>query len=121
MMSIMRCFLVLLLFKLDNLNCRVIFVFEHFRHGARSPGFTVTKTKINHTDEFGIFWEGNGELTPIGLRSQYLIGVRNRMKYSKLLSSIYEPRNICVFHSNGKNYNVSTSPVNGDVPTLNWS
>ena len=97
MMSIMRCFLVLLLFKLDNLNCRVIFVFEHFRHGARSPGFTVTKTKINHTDEFGIFWEGNGELTPIGLRSQYLIGVRNRMKYSKLLSSIYEPREISVF------------------------
>ena len=97
MMSIMRCFLVLLLFKLDNLHCRVVFVFEHFRHGARSPGFTVTKTKINHTDEFGIFWEGNGELTPIGLRSQYLIGVRNRMKYSKLLSSTYDPREISVF------------------------
>ena len=79
--------LICVLLIVNFFKCELLFVFEHFRHGARSPGFTVTETKYNHTDEYGIFWETNGELTSIGLRTQYLIGARNRKRYNNRRSS----------------------------------
>lgn len=89
--------LICVLLIVNFFKCELLFVFEHFRHGARSPGFTVTETKYNHTDEYGIFWETNGELTSIGLRTQYLIGARNRKRYNNLLSKKYNPREIIAF------------------------
>lgn len=96
MIKALKLISIILLF-VDFFKCKLLFVFEHFRHGARSPGFTVTETKYNHTDEYGIFWETNGELTSIGIRTQYLIGVRNRKRYNTILSKKYDPREIIVF------------------------
>ena len=58
----------------DNLY----FVFEHFRHGARSP---TNGLNPNLQDLFGTIWEGNGELTKNGMIQQYIIGLRNRKRY----------------------------------------
>ena len=46
-------------------NSKLIFVFEHARHGTRTPPFSEDSSYI---DQFGTKWEGDGELTPIGKR-----------------------------------------------------
>jgi len=47
-----------------------------FRHGAREP--TAIK---NNVDEFGEKWLTPGELTPVGKRMHFLLGLRNREVY----------------------------------------
>ena len=54
------------------------FVFEHFRHGARSSVFVDKE----YMDMYDIKWIGDGELTSVGMRMLYLIGVHIRNKYS---------------------------------------
>ena len=71
--------------------CEIRFVFETFRHGARSPVF------LNYeTDVFGYKWSGAGELTSIGMRQHYLLGYRNRKTYSNFLSQSYDRNEIYV-------------------------
>lgn len=91
--------LILILYHINfiQIKSEVIFVFEHFRHGARGPGYKLTEIFQEYTDEYGIKWKGNGELTPIGLRMAYILGVRNRHRYSNLLSSLFNPKEILVF------------------------
>ena len=74
--------LICALLIVNFFKCELLFVFEHFRHGVRSSGFTVTETKYNHTDEYGIFWDTNGELTSTGLRTPSLIGARNSTRHN---------------------------------------
>jgi acid phosphatase len=69
------------------------FVFEMYRHGARSAFVDPTK---NNTDIFGQQWEGDGELTPIGMRMHYILGYRNRQRYAGFLSSSYNPSEIYI-------------------------
>ena len=78
-----------------------IFVFEHFRHGSRAPGFGLIKENPmgEYTDRYGVVWKSNGELTGIGLRMEYTLGVRNRYKYKKLISSIIDPKELLVVSS----------------------
>ena len=78
-----------------------IFVFEHFRHGSRAPGFGLIKENPlgEYTDRYGILWKSNGELTGIGLRMEYTLGVRNRYKYKKLFSTIFDPKELLVVSS----------------------
>ncbi len=67
-----------------NINeSELIFVYEHFRHGARGPPFD---SNSNYTDEYGTKWFGDGELTNIGKRMHYILGIRNRLKYSSLIN-----------------------------------
>ena len=49
----------------------------HFRHGARSP----VKLNTNNIDLLGEKWFNPGELTAIGERMHYLLGLRNRFRY----------------------------------------
>ena len=56
---------------------KVIFVFEIFRHGAR----TQNSLDLNDKDIFGEQWEGILELTNSGLRQHYLLGHYIRNKY----------------------------------------
>ena len=82
-------FLSLFLFSLSK--DKVIFVFEHFRHGARSPsgvneqGLDVLKEK----------WFGEKELSYVGQRQHFLLGQFMRNKYSDLINyKEYNPREI---------------------------
>ena len=72
----------------------IIFVFEQFRHGARGSIFVLHPT--DYVDNYQIPWYGNGELSGIGMRQHYLIGVRSREKYKDMLSKTFDPREIYV-------------------------
>ena len=69
------------------------FVFEHFRHGARSSVF-VNK---EYMDMYDIKWIGDGELTSVGMRMLYLIGVHIRNKYNNIINKNTSPKELLVF------------------------
>ena len=80
------------------IRSKLIFVFEHVRHGTRTPPFDEDS---NYIDQFGTQWEGDGELTPIGKRMHYILGVKNRFKYSSLIDfHKFNPKEIQIFTTN---------------------
>ena len=99
-------FLFLLILKFPKLKFEklqplenIYFAFEHFRHGARTPNRFIDKKK--EMDFINTTWhEGAGELTYLGILQQYLIGTRNKIRYSKFLSSKYNPQEILVYSTN---------------------
>ena len=87
---------------------RLVFLYTHFRHGARAP------LDINNTfyDKFGEYWNNPGELTGVGQRMHYILGLRNREKYikqDKLLSENFDPHEIYIHSSNVNRTMVSVS------------
>ena len=77
----------------------ICFVYEHARHGARSPLFSDGNKK--YIDHFGTKWEGPSTLTAIGKRTHYIIGIQNRIKYSSLINfSKLDPKEIQIFSTN---------------------
>ena len=93
----MKYFLIfiylILLTKIYITNEEIVFVFEHFRHGARS---SVYINKYNK-DLYNIEWIGDGELTSIGMRMQYLIGVHIRTKYSNIINHNTSSKELLVY------------------------
>ena len=77
----------------------ICFVYEHARHGARSPLFADGNKK--YIDHFGTKWEGPSTLTVVGKRTHYIIGIQNRIKYSSLINfSKLDPKEIQIFSTN---------------------
>jgi hypothetical protein len=52
-----------------------------FRHGARSP----VALDSDKNDAFGENWPNPGELTPVGMRMHYMLGLRNRDNYGDFI------------------------------------
>ena len=80
--------------NLKNENEKLLFVWEHFRHGARDP-----YTQINLTtriDFIGVQWKSQGELNALGLRSQYLLGAATRKKYNNFISKNFDPNELFI-------------------------
>ena len=70
----------------DSNSEELCFVFEYSRHGARSPSSDEFDNKTGkYLDLFNFTWDGRGELTPIGMRQHYILGIRNRIKYANFL------------------------------------
>ena len=85
---------------------KLIFTMIHMRHGARSP------VVEGQRDIFGEEWENPGELTPIGERMHYNLGLRNRNRYvteKKLLSEKYDPSELVLMTTDYKRTIVSLS------------
>ena len=78
--------------SVDNLY----FIFEHFRHGARSP---CNGEFINNTDELGGKWQNYGTLTKVGIKQHYLLGIKNRNRYKNFISNQYNSNEIRIFSS----------------------
>jgi Ca2+/Na+ antiporter len=104
---------------LDDLE--LIFVYEHVRHGARGPSASYNSLFIDGVDEFRVSWEGegDGELTLVGKREHYDIGVRNRHKYGKgenglglIDFSTYNPEEV-LFHVT--DYNRTHQSLNSEL------
>lgn len=77
---------------------KLLFVWEHFRHGARGPYIGVDpKTFI---DFIGEKWDGIGEITPPGMRMHYLLGISTKKKYSNFLSKTYNPNELYILSTN---------------------
>lgn len=96
------------------INSEVIFVYEHCRHGARGPLIKfMSKLLDNKTifyDEFNIPWFIDDEdLTIKGKMQHYILGIRNRYKYSKLLNfAKYNPNELLIHSTNYRRSNQST-------------
>ena len=75
-------------------NEKLLFVWEHFRHGARDPYIKIDpKTWI---DFIGVQWKSQGELNSIGLRSHYLLGAATRKRYDNFLSKTFDCNEISI-------------------------
>lgn len=75
--------LPILVILFNSINSKQLkFVFEMFRHGARSPLDLDDQNK----DIFGNAWHGGGELTAVGMRMHFLLGYRNSEIYGKALN-----------------------------------
>ena len=72
------------------------FIFLNFRHGARAPLFFID----NNTDMLGGKWHMKGELTKLGRKQHYEIGLRNRERYSNFISEEYNPKEVRVYTTN---------------------
>ena len=94
-------YLIFLFFniKTDD-NDRLIFVMTHFRHGARAPQHFFNQAE--YKDYIKQNWGNPGELTGVGQRSHYLLGLRNRKRYvdeKKFLSEKFDPHEILIYSS----------------------
>jgi hypothetical protein len=103
-MSLDKPFLFIILFiinkslKKEISNEKLLFVWEHCRHGAR--GSYKSFDYNNWVDIFSEKWKGTGELTPIGMRMHYLLGISTRKKYNNFLSNEYNPDEIFALSTN---------------------
>lgn len=86
-------FLLILISLISFINSKRLFVYEHFRHGARGPCDGLDE---NNLDFLKIKWETLGELSPTGMRMHYLLGYRNRLRYKDFLSAQYDPREMLI-------------------------
>ena len=72
-------------------NEKLVFVETIFRHGARGPN------RLNDTkqDLLGVVWPAPAELTAIGKRMEYILGLYNRRRYitgeNPFLSKKFDP------------------------------
>ena len=73
-----KCFLIIICILINiTISDVLIFVATHFRHGARAP----MKVDANFRDHVKEKWTNPGELTGVGQRMHYILGLRNRMRY----------------------------------------
>ena len=86
----------------DESTDKLIFVATHFRHGARAPqGYIDTVKRLDYALES---WDNPGELTGMGKRMHYLLGLRNRERYinktfENFLSPNFDPHEILIYSS----------------------
>ena len=109
----MRLFAFLILIQILNLSIhqdddRLVFLVTHFRHGARAP----QDVDENGYDILEETWTNPGELTGIGQRMHYLLGLRNRLRYiqnQKFLSESFDPHEMLIYSSSYNRTMVSCS------------
>jgi len=74
---------------------KILFAWQIHRHGARAPYNGI----INNSDIYKEHWLEKEELTNVGKRMLYLLGVKARKRYiiqTKLLSKLYSPQEILI-------------------------
>ena len=92
-------FITFFIYCTKGSDSKIVFVYEHVRHGARSPLFLDGNTK--YIDVFGTQWEGDLILTNVGKREHYVLGIHNRLKYSSLINfKKYDYQEIKVYSTN---------------------
>ena len=84
--------------SIKNNADKLLFVWKHFRHGARGPYIGINPK--THLDFIGETWNTVGELTPLGLRMHYLLGVATKKRYSNFLSEKYNPNELYISSTN---------------------
>lgn len=85
------------LFIIKLSHSKLLFVYEHFRHGAREPIEGIDK---DNKDYLKFEWNNFGELTSVGERMHYLLGVRNKRLYAKFLSPRFNSKELLVMSTN---------------------
>ena len=89
-------------------DSELIFVYEHCRHGGRGPLANINSQNSSNNgiyyDRFNIPWKnGEVDLTLKGKIQLYILGIRNRLKYSNLINyTKYNPDELLI-HSSKRN------------------
>ena len=116
-------FLFFIIFNVitSSKNEKLVFAELHFRHGARAPD--ALDANGTGKDMFGIKWPSPGELTPIGKRMEYLLGLRNRQRYiidqENFISEVYDPHEIAVYSSDqNRTLQSAVSHIQGFYPVF---
>ena len=77
----------------------LIFAQLYIRHGAKTPNSLFDKGE----DKLKEKWTGRGELTGVGQRMEYILGLRNRQRYIidkfKFLSETFAPYELLILSS----------------------
>ena len=83
-------FLIIFFFLISNNYCQnnnkneeqLLFVYEHCRHGNRSPNDKKNGlyNNITKTDAYNVYWEKPGLLTESGKLQHFFLGLRNKYK-----------------------------------------
>ena len=75
----------------------LIYAQLYIRHGARSPTSIYDKGE----DRIKEKWSGKGEITGVGQRMEYILGLRDRERYItdkfKFLSEAFDPHELLIF------------------------
>ena len=77
---------------------KLVFLMTHIRHGARAPQKYYDQSK--YLDYVLESWNNPGELTPIGQRMHYALGLQNREDYitkKNFLSKNFDPHEILIY------------------------
>lgn len=105
-MSNLSTWFSLIIFNLFCFNLvqnELIFVYENARHGIRGS-ITENQSSIMEEGYYDIYrsqWTGNGQLTLRGKMQQYILGIRNRLKYPDLLNyANFNPDEILIHSTN---------------------
>lgn len=105
--------LSLIIISLERDTSGLIFVYEHVRHGARGPSSGYQSYFKDGVDEYKVEWGLDGELSAIGKRQHYFLGVRNRLKYGKLINfNKYNPMEILI---HATDYNRTHQSINSEL------
>ena len=97
-----------------------VFLFEHFRHGARS----TSKLSADSTDIFNQTWKGDSELTNVGLRQHFILGMHIKRLYTAFIDSLDVSKDILVLSSKSNRTIMSAIAqlqgiyYNGSSPTI---
>lgn len=117
-------FLVIILIHFDNSFCdsKVKMVFTLFRHGARTPYYLKYGV-----DSFGNNWDySRKDLTYVGRRQHYILGLMQREKYSGLLGDLFVPGEAMIYSTNSSRTIDSLTShmkglyLNGPISELNF-
>ena len=96
-MSISKIILIIFIIAFSNCKNELIFVATHFRHGARAP----MKVDSEYKDHIKEKWLNPGELTGVGQRMHYILGLRNRLRYItdtyQFLSKKFDSHEILIY------------------------
>ena len=116
-------FLFFIIFNVitSSKNEKLVFAELHFRHEVRAPD--ALDPNGTGKDMFGIKWKSPGELTPIGKRMEYLLGLRNRQRYiidqENFISEVYDPHEIAVYSSDqNRTLQSAVSHIQGFYPVF---
>lgn len=113
MLSKLFFLLSLIIISIERDTDGLIFVYEHVRHGARGPSSGFQSYFENGTDEYQVQWDLDGELSAIGKRQHYFLGVRNRLRYGKLINfTKYNPMEILI---HATDYNRTHQSINSEL------
>ena len=119
------------LLKQEEQEGKLLFVLEHFRHGARGSykSFDYTEWK----DILNEKWKGAGELSNLGMRQHYLLGVSIRNKYKDFISDVFNPNEVFIISSDVNRtlisakshllgiYNKTNISTRGSIKNKNYS
>ena len=100
--------IILFSFAFSENDDKLIFVVTHFRHGSRAP----QSINDNYLDLLKEKWTNPGELTGMGQRMHYILGLRNRKRYvddKKFLSPSFNPHQILIYSSSFNRTLISVS------------